>query len=52
LLNFLGVESPERVKACYKAYELYMHVADSSLKLEEATAAKIRGVVLDACVHD
>ncbi len=52
LLNFLGVESRERVKACYKAYEMYVQVVDSGLKLDEATAAKIRGVVLDICGPD
>jgi hypothetical protein len=52
LLTLLGVESPERVKACRKAYELYTHVATSGLKLDEATAAKIRSVVLDVCGPD
>ncbi|PMP95640.1 MAG: hypothetical protein C0167_02940 [Nitrososphaera sp.] len=52
LLTYLGVEDPERVEACRKAYELYMYVAESGLRLDEAAAAKARGVVLDICGED
>jgi hypothetical protein len=49
LLQYVGHYRREQIHACSMAYKLYEFVASSQLKLDEATAAKVRGVVLDLC---
>jgi len=49
LLLYVGHYRREQIHACSMAYKLYEFVASSQLKLDEATAAKVRGVVLDLC---
>ncbi|MGB9774493.1 MAG: hypothetical protein ACPL4I_10810 [Bacteroidota bacterium] len=49
LLLYVWHYRREQIHACSMAYKLYEFVASSQLKLDEATAAKVRGVVLDLC---